>query len=223
MTATLPACSVHDLIEVAQEDSGEVEGERAEAPGPQAKSAAGKSDGPSDEALAINNVIEEVSKARRAHQEHEPVQLRVDSGGSTPQAPRSDPAGDPARVLVPGYGWVAWSDPLLDAQARYLSLIHRPATQQVRYRLRWRVVPQRVAETDRCRFCGQEWQCAEAAWAASRLAQGERQRGGGGRRIAGKHRARLLDRLMNRHTSPSTVGATTPTTPARRLGPVAEA
>lgn len=186
MTATLPACSVHDLTEVAQEDSGS-----AESPEPLAESA-GKSDGPSDEALKVNNILEEVSNVR------EP-----------------DPTGDPARVFVPGYGWVAWSDPLLDAQARYLSLIHRPAAQQVRYRLRWRVVPQRVAETERCRFCGQEWQCAEAAWAASRLAHSARQRSGGGRRIAGKHRARLIDRLTQRRSGAAA-------TPARRMEPVPE-
>jgi hypothetical protein len=191
MTATLPACSVHDLTEVAQEDSGEVDGDSSQPPEPTAGSA-GKSDGPSDEALVVDNVLEEVSKSRE-----------------------SDPAEDSSRVLVPGYGWVAWSDPLLDAQARYLSLIHRPAPQQVRYRLRWRVVPQRVAETERCRFCGQEWQCAEAAWAASRLAHSARQRGGGGRRIAGKHRARLIDRFTQRRSG---VGAT----PVRRMDPVPE-
>jgi hypothetical protein len=180
------------LTEVAQEDSGEVEGDSAANPlQPTAKSA-GKSDGPSDEALVVNNVLEEVSKSRE-----------------------SDPAGDSSRVFVPGYGWVAWSDPLLDAQARYLSLIHRPAPQQVRYRMRWRVVPQKVAEAERCRFCGQEWQCAEAAWAASRLAHSARQRGGGGRRIAGKHRARLIDRLTQRRSG---AGAT----PVRRMDPVPE-
>ncbi|GAB3420981.1 hypothetical protein GCM10027569_49740 [Flindersiella endophytica] len=208
MTATLPACSVHDLTEVAQEDSGEVEGDSAQPPEPSAEPA-DKSDGPSDDALVVENVLEEVSKSRLADRSD------VDGGGTGPHTSRSDPAGDSARVFVPGYGWVAWSDPLLDAQARYLSLIHRPAPQQVRYRLRWRVVPQRVAETERCRFCGQEWQCAEAAWAASRLAHSARQRGGGGRRIAGKHRARLIDRLTHRRSGAAA-------TPARRLDPIPE-
>lgn len=119
------------------------------------------------------------------------------SGARIVSLPLEEAASDPERVYVPGYGWVDWSEPLLDAQARYLSLIHRPAPQRIRYRMRWLVVPVREAERQRCRFCGQEWQCAESAWATARLTPAARTRTRG-RRAAGKHRASWVERVLPR-------------------------
>lgn len=130
---------------------------------------------------------------------HQPIALESRAAARIVSLPLEAAASDPERVYVPGYGWVDWSDPLLDAQARYLSLIHRPAPQRVRYRMRWLVVPVRHAELQRCRFCGQEWQCAEAAWATTRLTPAARSRSRG-RRAAGKHRASWVERVLPRGT-----------------------
>ncbi len=69
-------------------------------------------------------------------------------------------------VFVPGYGWVEWSRELLDAQARYLLLLHRPDQNWSRFRL---VRPRRSSEGARCLYCGREWTCPEAIWASAWL------------------------------------------------------
>lgn len=116
-------------------------------------------------------------RSRNAHKEEFP-----------PSSETPVPETDRARVYVPGYGWVMWSEPLLDAQARYLSLIHRPTPRQVRYRFRWWVLPIRESDMRRCRFCGDEWPCAEAAWAIKRLSPARTTRSGGRRGVGGRHR-----------------------------------
>ena len=85
-----------------------------------------------------------------------------------------------APIFVPGYGWVEWSKELLDAQARYLLLLHQPDQAWTKLRL----VGTRRVDGPRCLYCAQEWTCAEAAWASSwlsplgRLWRSPRERGG---------------------------------------------
>jgi hypothetical protein len=89
-------------------------------------------------------------------------------------------------VFVPGYGWVQWSRPLLDAQARYLLLLHRPEQQWGKFRL---VSGRRLAEGSRCLYCGREWICPEAVWANAWLSPLSRVWSRQQKSRGGRHRA----------------------------------
>ncbi|REF37508.1 hypothetical protein [Thermasporomyces composti] len=99
---------------------------------------------------------------------------------TTPSTTREKP------VFVPGYGWVRWSKALLDAQARYLLLLHQPDQRWTRLRF---VGGRRASDKTRCLYCGQEWTCPEAAWAAAWVSPLARVRGRPARRRGGRHRA----------------------------------
>lgn len=105
-----------------------------------------------------------------------------------------------APVFVPGYGWVQWSRALLDAQARYLLLLHRPDagwSNSGRFGFRRLRRRRQRLEGARCLYCGREWTCPEAVWAQAWLAPlsgvweraAGRTSGRGGRVRGGRHRA----------------------------------
>ena len=119
-------------------------------------------------------------------------------------------------VFVPGYGWVQWSRPLLDAQARYLLLLHRPEQHWGKFRL---VGSRRLAEGSRCLYCGREWICPEAVWANAWLSPlsrvwGQRQPKGRG----GRHRAPGHPRMGGVRRIGSRRGFRPAATPAARVG-----
>lgn len=91
-----------------------------------------------------------------------------------------------APVFVPGYGWVQWSRALLDAQARYLLLLHRPDQTWSRFRL---AGTRRLVEGTRCLYCGREWTCPEAVWANAWLSPLSRVWGRQVKARGGRHRA----------------------------------
>ncbi|HEY6738923.1 MAG TPA: hypothetical protein VI076_08740 [Actinopolymorphaceae bacterium] len=125
---------------------------------------------------------------------HSPDPLRVPSTVTSFVAPpaTSTPAEASAVVThgfvtrglvhVPGYGWVDWPTELLDAQARYLTFVHRPARAGLGRRMRRGFRATAIEAV--CVFCGREWLCPEAAWAQKWLRPGSRR---GGRR-GGRHR-----------------------------------
>lgn len=91
-----------------------------------------------------------------------------------------------APVFVPGYGWVQWSRPLLDAQARYLLLLHCPDQTWGKFR---RVGGRRTVEGARCLYCGRDWTCPEAVWATAWLSPLTRAWGRPAKDRGGRHRA----------------------------------
>ncbi|MBE1607800.1 hypothetical protein HEB94_004648 [Actinopolymorpha pittospori] len=97
----------------------------------------------------------------------------------------AEPSPGGAPVFVPGYGWVDWSKELLDAQARYLLLLHQPDQSWTKLRL----VGSRRVDPPRCLYCGQEWTCAEFAWASAWLSPLGRLWGRHMRDRGGRHRA----------------------------------
>jgi hypothetical protein len=99
---------------------------------------------------------------------------------TVPSATRETP------VFVPGYGWVQWSRALLDAQARYLLLLHRPDQSWSKFR---RVGVRRQVDGARCLYCGREWTCPEAVWANAWLSPMSRVWGRPARSRGGRHRA----------------------------------